>query len=60
MDNAEETVTKLEDARVRRVTHCCQFLPSCRVRVLFQVTRARTHAHTHTHTHTHTQRMKVV
>jgi hypothetical protein len=48
MDSDEATVTELEDARVHRVTHCCQFLPSCRFRVHNEVT------------HTRTQRMKVV
>jgi hypothetical protein len=52
MDSDEATVTELKDARVHRVTHCCQFLPSCRFRVHIEVTC--------THARTHTQRMKVV
>ena len=39
----KQLLTELEDAWVHRVTHCCQFLPSCRFRVHIEVTRTHTH-----------------
>jgi hypothetical protein len=46
----KQLLTELEDARVHRAAHCCQFLPSCRFRIHIEVR----------HTHTHTKHMKVV